>query len=60
MDRFEELKNEVRDEMDLEAIWEDEYKSLLAEEIADEVRAEARKQAEADIRKRSASRAISR
>ena len=54
MDRFEELKNEVRDEMDLEAIWDEEYKSLLAEEIADEVRGEARKQAEADIRKRRA------
>ena len=60
MDRFEQLKKEVGAGMDLDAIWNDEYKAVLAEEIADEVREEARRQAEADIRKRRLAKGISR
>jgi hypothetical protein len=55
-ERFARLKKEVEGEMDLDAIWEEEYKAALAEEMADDVRTEARKEAEADIRKRRTSK----
>ena len=58
-DRFEKLKRTVESEMDLGAIWEDEYKSVLAKEIAAEVREEARKAAEAEILRRRGSKGIS-
>jgi len=60
VDRFEQLKNEVKSQMDIDAIWNEEYKSMLAEEIAEEVREEARKHAEADIQRRRAGKRISR
>jgi len=53
------MKAQLEAEMDLDAIREDEYKAVLAEEIADEVREQARKEAEADIRRRRASKGIS-
>jgi hypothetical protein len=52
-DRFEKLKREVEQEMDLGEVWTNEYKAVLAREIAREVRERARKEAEEDIRQRS-------
>ncbi len=53
-DSFERMKRSVEGEMDLGAIWAEEYKEVLAKEIAREVRERARKEAEEDIRQRSA------
>lgn len=52
LSRIEDLRRETESEMDIEAIWDDAYKAVMAKEIAEETRAEARKQAEADILKR--------
>ncbi|HLG94734.1 MAG TPA: hypothetical protein VKX49_00335 [Bryobacteraceae bacterium] len=51
-DHFENLKRQVEDEMDLEAIRDAEYMAVLAEEIAHEVRQQARKEAGEEIRRR--------
>lgn len=53
-DGFEGMKRQVEDEMDLGGIWAEEYKAVLAKEIAREVRERARKEAEEDMRQRSA------
>jgi len=52
LSRIEDLRRETESEMDIETIWDDAYKAVMAKEIAEETRAEARKQAEADILKR--------
>ena len=52
LSRIENLRKETESEMDIETIWDDAYKAVMAKEIAEETRAEARKQAEADILKR--------
>ncbi len=59
-DRFDALKREIETEMDLDAIFEDEYKAVLAEEIAEDVRAQARKEAEEEMRRRRMTKGISR
>jgi hypothetical protein len=53
-DGFERMKRQVEDEMDLGGIWAEEYKAVLAKEIAREVRERERKEAKEDIRQRSA------
>jgi hypothetical protein len=53
-DGFERMKRQVEDEKDLGGIWAEEYKAVLAKEIAREFRDRARKEAEGDIRRRSA------
>ena len=53
-DGFERMKRQVEDEMDLGGIWAEEYKAVLGKEIAREVRERERKEAEEDIRQRSA------
>lgn len=50
--RIDRWMQEVKSKMHLDAIWNDEYEAVLAEEIAVEVRQEARAQAEADIHER--------
>ena len=47
--RIEELVRETKFDMDLGQIWHDEYKAVMAEELAEEVKQAARKQAEVDI-----------
>jgi hypothetical protein len=49
LSRIEELRREAESEMDIDAIWEDEYKAVMAREIYQETKDEARRQAEADI-----------
>ena len=56
-DIFERLKREMENEMDLGAIWTEEYKAVLAKEIVEEVKQRARKEAEDDIRDRRAEEA---
>ena len=53
-DGFERMKRQVEDEMDLGGICAEEYKAVLAKEIAREVRERTRQEAEEDIRQRSA------
>jgi hypothetical protein len=55
--RIEHMKRTVESELDLGGIWLEEYKAVLAQEMAEDVRREARKQAEADIRKSRDARA---
>jgi nitrogen regulatory protein PII-like uncharacterized protein len=60
LSRIENLRKETESEMDIETIWDDAYKAVMAKEIAEETRAEARKQAEADIlKRRSAKKGVS-
>ena len=49
LSRIEELRRETESEMDISAIWEIEYKAVMAREIFQETREDARRQAEADI-----------
>lgn len=55
--RIEHMKRTIESELDLGGIWLEEYKAVLAQEMAEDVRREARKQAEADIRKSRDARA---
>ena len=60
LSRIEELRREAESEMDIDAIWEDEYKAVMAREIFQETKEDARKQAEADIlRLRNAKKRVS-
>ena len=47
--RIERMVRETEFAMDLGELFDQEYKAVMAEELAEEVRQEARKQAEADI-----------
>jgi hypothetical protein len=47
--RIERMVHQTELDMDLGEIFDQEYKAIMAEELADQVRAEARKQAQADI-----------
>ncbi len=55
--RMEQMKRTIESELDLGEIWIEEYKAVLGQEMAEDVRREARKQAEADIRKSRDARA---
>lgn len=47
--KIERMVHETEFDMDLGEVFDQEYKAVMAEELAEEVRHEARRQAEADI-----------
>ena len=57
--RFEKVWAQVAAEMDLDAIREDEYRSVFGAALDNEAREQARKDAEAEVRRRRESKRTS-